>query len=175
MLQAASVRPAQLARIVCGAGPGSFTSLRVGAATAKGMAMALGIPLLAASSLALIVAGAGEKLDTGCYLTSLNAMRGDLFVLLVEKRSDGAVSSSGEAELIPARDADARASTLGARLAGSGARPPMDLVPRARGVASLAPHELAPVDLRSWEPDYGRLAEAQVRWEASHGKPLEAR
>jgi tRNA threonylcarbamoyladenosine biosynthesis protein TsaB len=30
-----------------------------------------------------------------------------------------------------------------------------------------------PVDLASWEPSYGRLAEAQVRWEAAHGRPLQ--
>jgi hypothetical protein len=27
-------------------------------------------------------------------------------------------------------------------------------------------------DLASWEPSYGRLAEAQVKWEAEHGRPL---
>jgi tRNA threonylcarbamoyladenosine biosynthesis protein TsaB len=32
--------------------------------------------------------------------------------------------------------------------------------------------EAGPVNLASWEPDYGRLAEAQVRWEAAHGRPL---
>jgi tRNA threonylcarbamoyladenosine biosynthesis protein TsaB len=32
--------------------------------------------------------------------------------------------------------------------------------------------ESGPVDLASWEPEYGRLAEAQVRWEAAHGRPL---
>ena len=31
-----------------------------------------------------------------------------------------------------------------------------------------------PVDLASWEPVYGRLAEAQVKWEAAHGRPLVA-
>ena len=30
------------------------------------------------------------------------------------------------------------------------------------------------VDLDRWEPDYGRLAEAQVKWEATHGRPLPA-
>ena len=29
-----------------------------------------------------------------------------------------------------------------------------------------------PVDLARWEPSYGRLAEAQVKWEAAHGRPL---
>jgi hypothetical protein len=27
-------------------------------------------------------------------------------------------------------------------------------------------------DVGGWEPEYGRLAEAQVRWETLHGKPL---
>jgi hypothetical protein len=29
-----------------------------------------------------------------------------------------------------------------------------------------------PVSLAAWEPDYGRLAEAQVKWEQAHGRPL---
>jgi tRNA threonylcarbamoyladenosine biosynthesis protein TsaB len=29
-----------------------------------------------------------------------------------------------------------------------------------------------PVDLARWEPRYGRLAEAQVKWEAAQGRPL---
>jgi tRNA threonylcarbamoyladenosine biosynthesis protein TsaB len=28
-------------------------------------------------------------------------------------------------------------------------------------------------DLATWEPAYGRLAEAQVKWEAAHGRALE--
>jgi tRNA threonylcarbamoyladenosine biosynthesis protein TsaB len=31
-----------------------------------------------------------------------------------------------------------------------------------------------PVDIDTWEPQYGRLAEAQVKWEAAHGRPLPA-
>jgi tRNA threonylcarbamoyladenosine biosynthesis protein TsaB len=29
-----------------------------------------------------------------------------------------------------------------------------------------------PVNIGSWEPAYGRLAEAQVKWESAHGRPL---
>jgi tRNA threonylcarbamoyladenosine biosynthesis protein TsaB len=49
-----------------------------------------------------------------------------------------------------------------------------DVGPHARGVAPILESiiESGPVDLASWEPDYGRLAEAQVRWEAAHGRPL---
>ena len=42
-------------RVVCGAGPGSFTSLRIAASIAKGIAVGRAIPLFAISSLALIV------------------------------------------------------------------------------------------------------------------------
>jgi tRNA threonylcarbamoyladenosine biosynthesis protein TsaB len=50
----------------------------------------------------------------------------------------------------------------------------IDVFPHARGVARLAGQieDSAPVDISGWEPDYGRLAEAQVRWEAEHGRPL---
>jgi len=45
--------------------------------------------------------------------------------------------------------------------------------PRARGVARLEPMLGAAVDLATWEPSYGRVAEAQARWEREHGRPLE--
>jgi tRNA threonylcarbamoyladenosine biosynthesis protein TsaB len=46
-------------------------------------------------------------------------------------------------------------------------------VPQARDVVRLADGPLLhPVDLAAWEPGYGRLAEAQVKWEQAHGRPL---
>ena len=50
-LDAAGVRRADLAGVVVGSGPGSFTGVRVAAATGKGIAHALGIPFWALSSL----------------------------------------------------------------------------------------------------------------------------
>jgi len=29
-----------------------------------------------------------------------------------------------------------------------------------------------PVEITTWEPEYGRKAEAQVRWETAHGREL---
>lgn len=52
VLAAAGLPVRDLAGIVVGAGPGSFTGVRVAAATAKGLAHALEIPLWAFSSLA---------------------------------------------------------------------------------------------------------------------------
>ena len=46
--------------------------------------------------------------------------------------------------------------------------------PHARGVARLlrAIIGAGAVPLGSWEPEYGRVAEAQRRWEAEHGLAL---
>ncbi|HEX6039042.1 tRNA (adenosine(37)-N6)-threonylcarbamoyltransferase complex dimerization subunit type 1 TsaB, partial [Longimicrobium sp.] len=50
-LRAAGLAPADLSAVVAGGGPGSFTGLRIAAATAKGVVRALGVPLFAYSGL----------------------------------------------------------------------------------------------------------------------------
>jgi len=50
-LHEAEVRRSDIGGVIVGAGPGSFTGVRVAAATAKGLAHGLGIPLWAPSSL----------------------------------------------------------------------------------------------------------------------------
>jgi tRNA threonylcarbamoyladenosine biosynthesis protein TsaB len=60
----AGVRRAELAGIVVGSGPGSFTGVRIAAATAKGLAHALGLPLWAFSSLEAGAAAEGAEAST---------------------------------------------------------------------------------------------------------------
>ncbi|HEX7120761.1 MAG TPA: tRNA (adenosine(37)-N6)-threonylcarbamoyltransferase complex dimerization subunit type 1 TsaB [Gemmatimonadaceae bacterium] len=174
VLRDAGVAVRSLDAVACGAGPGSFTSLRIAASIAKGLATALGVPLLVAPSPLLIVAGAVPALAPGRYIAVLDAMRGDQFALDVAVEVDGGLVADGKPWLAPSDAVAARARERGATLVGP--VQPGERVPHARGFASLLRQHIAvAVDLVSWEPDYGRKAEAQVKWERAHGRPLEAR
>ena len=64
VLEEAGVDRGELRGVVVGEGPGSFTGVRVAAATAKGLAHALGCPIWAISSLAAValsVEGSGVR------------------------------------------------------------------------------------------------------------------
>jgi tRNA threonylcarbamoyladenosine biosynthesis protein TsaB len=55
-LEEARVRPRDLSSLIVGSGPGSFTGVRIAAATARGLGHALGIPVYPRSSLAAAAA-----------------------------------------------------------------------------------------------------------------------
>jgi tRNA threonylcarbamoyladenosine biosynthesis protein TsaB len=156
-------------RVVVGGGPGSFTSLRIGAALAKGICVARQIPLAAMPSLALLVAGTSAAVPDGRYLGVLDAMRGDVYAAVIESLG-GTVVSVSEAHLVPRAKVPALAREQEARIIGTGES--LDAAPHARGLARLAPSVVKEVSLVAWEPAYGRLAEAQVKWETEHGRSL---
>ena len=165
----AGVSAHDLSRVVCGGGPGSFTSLRIGVAIAKGICTAAQRPLAAVSSLALLVAGAERPMSDGRYVAVLDAMRGDVHAAVIESHG-GIVVSIAASQLLPRAAVAALAASHGAKVVGAGES--IDAAPRARGVARVAPTLVEIVSLESWEPAYGRLAEAQVKWEAAHGRSL---
>jgi tRNA threonylcarbamoyl adenosine modification protein YeaZ len=71
----AGVRPAELAAIVAGVGPGPFTGLRVGLATAASMGQALGIPTYGVCSLDALGLAAGP----GRVLVATDARRREIY------------------------------------------------------------------------------------------------
>jgi len=171
-LARAAVAPAAIRGIVVGAGPGSFTGLRVAAATAKGLAVATGAILAAVSSPLLVVAGLADPPAPGHYLAVIDAMRGERFVASIVVDGSighgsighgsighGSIRQVGAPRLVPASAVEALATDAGARAIGPGAA--WDVWPAARGVARLGPPTA--VDLASWEPDYGRASAAEDR------------
>ncbi len=70
----AGITPQGLDAVAIGAGPGSFTGLRIGMATAKGIAFAAGKPLWSVSSLAAMAFGAPSPV-----VAVLDARRGEVY------------------------------------------------------------------------------------------------
>jgi len=175
-LCAAALAPGDLTGVVVGEGPGSFTGVRVAAATAKGLARALDVPLWAVSSLT----AAALVADVGPVRYALFDARGD--------RVYGAcygVGTVGIQELVPPhggtlRDVLAADVPAGAVFLGDAADRHKAVIegagfPVAEGVEGplaeglLGYMELvsglAPVpDPAGWEPAYVRASSAERLW-----------
>ncbi len=168
LLSACDVLPGALSAVVCGAGPGSFTSLRIAAATAKGLVWGSDIALYGVPSLLL----AGSPVPVaGAFLVTMDALRDESYALAVDVNvePDGhrSVRAVGALQRLPATDVEA--AVVGRTLVAVSAAHP----PRADAIRWLADWgAYGPVDADRWEPSYGRLAEAQVKWEANHGRSL---
>jgi tRNA threonylcarbamoyladenosine biosynthesis protein TsaB len=74
----------QLQAISVSAGPGSYTGLRVGMSTAKGLCYALGVPLITVSTLKMMaVAALGQEADLLCPM--IDARRMEVFTAVYNK------------------------------------------------------------------------------------------
>jgi tRNA threonylcarbamoyladenosine biosynthesis protein TsaB len=81
LLRQAGAHTRELEGVAVGVGPGSFTGVRVGLATARGLALGLGIPVAGVSTLDALAAGAPGAVPV------IDARRGEVFVLLDEPRA----------------------------------------------------------------------------------------
>ena len=169
-------------------GPGSFTGLRIAFATVQGIVAQRKIPVHVAPSLMVCALSAGQPLGTPVAAV-YDALRNEVFVAVYEFSPTEVTT-----HLAPSRisvDAIEHCSVVRpAQAIGSGVviyaaamlqwtgntpvGPPLG-GPRASSLLRLTGMRggaRAIESLAEFEPDYGRQAEAQVRWEQAHGRPL---
>ena len=81
VLVAAGASRSELVAVAVSAGPGSYTGLRIGVSTAKGIAEALSIPLIAVPSLSACAEASNVQ---GSVLAAFPSRRGEVFAALVD-------------------------------------------------------------------------------------------
>lgn len=80
------VMPSRLDAIAVGSGPGSYTGLRIGVSTAKGLAYSLQKPLIAVNTLSTMALAAKEKLNSDTLLCPmLDARRMEVYCAVFDK------------------------------------------------------------------------------------------
>jgi tRNA threonylcarbamoyladenosine biosynthesis protein TsaB len=189
----AGLRLADLDAVAVGAGPGSFTGLRIAMATAKGLCFARGLPLWTASSLAALALDAVDALRAadppeeaaGALLVPLiDARRDEVFTGFYRAATDGGVTAIAPDCVMPvagvaaavadavARTGCTRAILLGdaleahaAVLAAAGeVVAGVRTTPSARSVGRLAALGDRADALRTGTPVYIRPSEAEVKF-----------
>jgi tRNA threonylcarbamoyladenosine biosynthesis protein TsaB len=111
-------------------------------------------------------------------VAAVDAMRGEHYVQTFEENEAGDLDFESGLTLVPSGKLREVAESQRALLLGPQVHVAEGhvVVPHARSAAHITKliDSIPPVDVAAWEPAYGRLAEAQVKWEAAHGRPLHA-
>ena len=80
LLEEKSLDGKDISAVAVSEGPGSYTGLRIGVSTAKGLCFAWGIPLIGVSTLAALARGAKSKLNSSSIVVSmLDARRMEVY------------------------------------------------------------------------------------------------
>lgn len=162
-----------LGRVAVDTGPGLFTGLRVGVATAKALGAGLGIPVVSCSSLDLL-AHPHRHLRRPVAAV-VDARRGEVFWALYEPVAGGLAATTEPAVIAPEELSQALSDIPGLLVTGDGARRwfsegPLDVAPAeydhpsAAVLAELASSRPA-VAAEKITPTYLRGADVRIGWE----------
>lgn len=154
LVRAAGLTPADVDLLVVGVGPGSFTGVRIGLAAARGLALALEVPVAGVSTLDALAAAAPGVIPV------IDARRGEIFTLV---SGHARCLAPEDLEVEPDRTyvGDGAVRYRSAIEAGGGVVPPDDSglhVPHARFHARLAGRGAA---AELVEPVYLRAPDAE--------------
>ena len=83
-LKEAGIQVKELSAVAVSDGPGSYTGLRVSAATAKGLCFGLGIPLIAVDTLQAIADHARYIYDGSLYIPMIDARRMEVYYSVLD-------------------------------------------------------------------------------------------
>ena len=146
-----------LHRLAVTVGPGSFTGVRVGVAAARGLALASGLPVVAATSLAVMAHGAEQQLGASrggrLLVVAVDAHRGMIYA----QRFESAPDEPEQPLLLTPEEAAALVAERAAIVVGSAAHVLAGAIAAAGGEAQAHLADLQP-DARSLALMAGDLA-----------------
>lgn len=94
VLQQSGIAKTQLSAIAVSEGPGSYTGLRIGVSTAKGLCYALQIPLIAVPTLMSIANGARQEYPQYvCFCPMIDARRMEVYCAMYDHNLQETVSA----------------------------------------------------------------------------------
>ena len=184
----ARVELSEIGAIAVDVGPGLFTGLRVGVATAKALAQALRVPVIPISSLDLLAYPA--RFTDRVIAAVIDARRGEVFSALY-RQVPGGVQRTTEPRVSTPEDLRAELQALGddVLVVGDGGLRHAELLddlrtseicthglahPSARDLVLLAHHRALREEwVQPWEvtPTYLRKPDAEIRWSTRAGVP----
>lgn len=181
-LSDASLTVNDVSHLALGRGPGSFTGLRIGMSTMKGLAYALDCPIVDVSSLEAVASEMlrAKRDPEAIYVPILDARRDEIFVACY-RLNDSDFEAISEERVMAPENLEATLAAINPKgktlyLAGNGLTPfpelgshgsvmeSVDGIPNATSIARLALNRQAKANWQSLGPTYIRKSEAEIKF-----------